>query len=275
MPIIPAIDLRGGQCVRLYQGDFAQEEVYATDPVTVAMQWAAQGATIIHVVDLDGAKAGQPMQLAAVNRLRQALPASVRLELGGGLRQLADLHAAFDAGVDRVVLGTAAVAQPALLGQAVREYGSERIILGLDARDGYVATDGWLTTSTVLATDLAAQVGAQGISQVIYTDISRDGTLTEPNYAAISDLIASSGLRVIASGGVANYAQLQRLAALGCAAAIVGKALYSGDLLLTSFMVAAEGQQLGQNRDNQPGGAIPRSGSGRSEHGQSQRQQYA
>ncbi len=245
MLVIPAIDLRGGQCVRLYQGDFAQEQVYATDPLTVAVQWAAQGATIIHVVDLDGAKAGQPMQLAVVNRLRQALPASVRLELGGGLRQLADLQAAFDAGVDRVVLGTAAVAQPALLGQAVREYGSERIILGLDARDGYVATDGWLTTSTVLATDLAAQVGAQGISQVIYTDISRDGTLTAPNYAAISNLIASSGLRVIASGGVANYGQLQRLAALGCAAAIVGKALYSGDLLLTSFMVAAEGQQLG------------------------------
>src|SRR5690606_22342016 len=200
MLIIPAIDLRGGRCVRLVQGDFARETAYDDDPVRVARRWADLGARWIHVVDLDGARAGKPMQLDLVREIAEV---GVPVELGGGLRTLADLDAAFAAGVSRAVLGTAAVERPALMAEAVERFGAERIVLGVDARGGRVAVRGWEQVSDVAAEDVITQARDAGIPRVIYTDIERDGTLTAPNFAAIAAM-ARIGLPLIASGGVAR-----------------------------------------------------------------------
>ena len=225
MLVIPAIDLLQGRCVRLFQGDFAQETIYDDDPVRVAHHWAALGARWLHIVDLDGARLGRPAQLALVAGMAGT---GVPVELGGGLRSLDDMQAAFDAGVARVVLGTVAIEDPALLDEAVHCYGAERVVLGVDARDGMVAVRGWKQTSTVPAMDVIARTRESGIQRVIYTDIERDGTLSSPNYAATRD-IAASGIRVIASGGVATRQNLERLARIdGVEAAIVGRALYAG-----------------------------------------------
>lgn len=231
MLIIPAIDLRGGRCVRLVQGDFARETAYDDDPVRVARRWADLGARWIHVVDLDGARAGKPMQLDLVRAIAEV---GVPIELGGGLRSLADLDAAFAAGVSRAVLGTAAVERPSLMGEAVAQFGPERVVLGVDARGGRVAVRGWAETSDLAAEDVIAQARDAGVPRVIYTDIERDGTLTAPNFAAIA-AIACVGLPVIASGGVARREHLERLAAIaGVEAAIVGQALYTGALTIGS-----------------------------------------
>ncbi len=231
MIVIPAIDLRGGHCVRLVQGDFARETVYGDDPVQMALRWQAAGATMLHVVDLDGAKEGHPAQAAIVSAIAQAL--TIPVELGGGLRSLDHLAAAFAGGVARVVLGTAAIEDRGLLTAALDHWGAERIILGLDAREGLVATRGWLETTAVRATELARELAALGVRHVVYTDIGRDGTLHEPNYAALCELAEASGLAVIASGGVARREHLVALAAVpGVEAAIVGRAIYTGDVVL-------------------------------------------
>ena len=231
MIVIPAIDLRGGRCVRLVQGDFARETVYGDDPVRMALRWQAAGATMLHVVDLDGAKAGYPAQAAIVSAIARAL--TIPVELGGGLRSLDHLAAAFAGGVARAVLGTAAIEDRDLLTAALDRWGAERIFLGLDAREGMVATRGWIETTAVRATELARELAALGVRHVVYTDIGRDGTLHEPNYAALRELAEASGLAVIASGGVARREQLAALAAVpGVEAAIVGRALYTGDVAL-------------------------------------------
>lgn len=229
MLIIPAIDLRGGRCVRLLQGDFARETRYGDDAVQVARRWAELGSRWLHVVDLDGARAGEPRQLPLVARLAEI---GVPIELGGGLRSSADLRAAFGAGVKRVVLSTAAIETPELLVDAVERYGPEAVTLGVDARDGKVAVRGWERTSEVPALEVIDCAHEAGVARVIYTDIERDGTLASPNYAAV-ELVASRGLAVIASGGVATRAHLERLAAIdGVEAAIVGRALYAGTLAI-------------------------------------------
>lgn len=231
MIVIPAIDLRGGRCVRLLQGDFARETVYGDDPVQMALRWQEAGATILHVVDLDGARVGGPMQGEIVAAIAQAL--TIPVQLGGGLRSLDHIEQAFAHGVARVVLGTAAIEDGDLLREAIARWGGERIILGLDARDGLVATRGWVETTTVRATDLAHDLAPLGLRRVVYTDIGRDGTLHEPNYAALAEMASTSGLAVIASGGVARREHLPVLAAIpGVEAAIVGRALYTGDVVL-------------------------------------------
>ena len=231
MMVIPAIDLRGGRCVRLLQGDFAQETVYGDDPVQMALRWQEAGAAILHVVDLDGARAGEPVQGEIVAAIAQAL--TIPVQLGGGLRSLDHIETAFAGGVARVVLGTAAIENSDLLREAIARWGGERIILGLDAREGLVATRGWIETTTVRATDLARDLAALGLRRVVYTDIGRDGTLHEPNYDALAEMASTSGLAVIASGGVAHRDHLPALAALpGVEAAIVGRALYTGDVVL-------------------------------------------
>jgi phosphoribosylformimino-5-aminoimidazole carboxamide ribotide isomerase len=237
MEIIPAIDLKDGRCVRLYQGDFSQATVYGDDPVAMARRWADQGATRLHVVDLDGARSGKPTNTAAVLAIVQAL--QIPVQLGGGLRREADLAAMIAGGVDRVILGTAAVADPAVVASAVRRFGS-RIIVGVDARDGNVATAGWTTTANVRAVDLIKQVAELGVERVIYTDIARDGTLTEPNFAALSELIRPAGPAIIASGGIAAIDHLKRLAALGVEGAIVGKALYANMIDLPAALAALQ-----------------------------------
>ncbi len=233
--VIPAIDLRAGRPVRLYQGDYARETVYGDDPVAVALAWAAAGAPRLHVVDLDGARAGAPAHLEALRAIAAAV--SIPVEFGGGIRTRAAAEAALAAGAGRVIVGTAAVEDPALARELADALG-ERLVLGVDARDGLVATRGWRSGSAVVATDLVARAREWGVARIIYTDIARDGTLTEPNYAGLEQVIAAAGIPVIASGGVVRVAHLRRLRALGAEGAIVGKALYDGALRLDDALAA-------------------------------------
>jgi len=230
MIVIPAIDLRGGKCVRLLHGDFSHETVYGNDPVAMARHWAEAGAPILHVVDLDGAAAGAPRQTALIAAIRAAIP--IPIEVGGGLRTLADIETTLAAGAQRVVLGTVAIENPALVTAALAAHGPERIVLGLDARDGYVATGGWLATSSVHAVDLARAMAERGVHRVVATDIGRDGARTGPNIEFLA-AVAASGLAVIASGGVKDRGHLALLATIsGVEAVITGTALYTGDLTL-------------------------------------------
>ncbi|MGI8855640.1 MAG: 1-(5-phosphoribosyl)-5-[(5-phosphoribosylamino)methylideneamino]imidazole-4-carboxamide isomerase [Thermomicrobiales bacterium] len=230
MIVIPAIDLRGGKCVRLLRGDFSHETVYGDDPVAMARHWADAGATILHVVDLDGAAAGSPQQTDLIRAICAAIP--IPVEVGGGLRTLTDVEYTLAAGAARVVLGTAAIEHPDLVTAALTAHGPERIVLGLDARDGYVATGGWLETSSVRAVDLARAMAERGVRRVVATDIRRDGMRTGPNVEFLAD-VATSGLAVIASGGVKDRGHLTLLATIpGVEAVITGTALYTGDLTL-------------------------------------------
>lgn len=235
MEIIPAIDLKDGRCVRLFQGDFSQTTVYSDDPAAMAQQWEAQGATRVHVVDLDGARQGQSANLEAVRAIVRAV--TIPVQLGGGLRREHDIDAVLDIGVERVILGTAAVEDVALVSRLLERF-AERVIVGVDARNGKVATAGWLETADVWATDLVRRMADLGVQRIIYTDISRDGTLTEPNFEAMAALLDPNGPALIASGGIAEIAHLQRLARLGVEGAIVGKALYDGNIDLPQALAA-------------------------------------
>jgi phosphoribosylformimino-5-aminoimidazole carboxamide ribotide isomerase len=235
MEIIPAIDLKDGRCVRLYQGDFAQSTVYGDDPVAMARRWVDLGATRLHVVDLDGARSGRPTNTDAVLAIVQA--AGVPVQLGGGLRREEDVTAALALGVERVILGTAAVEQTELVARLVARFG-EQVVVGVDARDGMVATAGWTETADVRAVDLVRHVAELGVARVVYTDISRDGTLTEPNFEALAELIWPGGPAIVASGGIARVEHLARLAATGAESAIVGKALYDGKIDLAAALRA-------------------------------------
>jgi phosphoribosylformimino-5-aminoimidazole carboxamide ribotide isomerase len=229
MIVIPAIDLRAGRCVRLRQGDYGQETVFSDDPGQVAQRFVAQGATYLHVVDLDGAREGRPVNLDAV---RGILRAGAPIELGGGLRQESDLQAAFDLGVDRVIIGTQALKRPDWFAAMAQRF-ERRLVLGIDAKNGRVATDGWLETSDVSASELAQRWESLPLGGLIYTDISRDGMLSGPNLDALASLTANTRLPVIASGGVTTLDDIRRLAALPLAGCIVGRALYEGTLDLT------------------------------------------
>jgi phosphoribosylformimino-5-aminoimidazole carboxamide ribotide isomerase len=230
MFVIPAIDLRNGSCVRLEQGDFARDTRYADDPVAVARAFAAHGATWLHLVDLDGARSGTPAHLPVLQAI--ARTTGLRIEFGGGIRDLETVAAALEQGAARVVLGTAALEQPDLLRRACQAYG-ERVVVGLDARDGMVAVRGWLETSGTAAVDLAVRVVEAGCRRLIYTDIATDGMLRGPNLAGLRAMLASVPVPVIASGGVASEDDLRALAGTGAEAAIVGRALYTGSLPLT------------------------------------------
>lgn len=232
MEVIPAIDLLEGRCVRLYQGDYARSEVFDENPVAVARQWVAQGATRLHLVDLDGAKAGHPVNQAAIEAIVRAV--DVPVQVGGGLRDRASVAALLGLGVQRIILGTVAVEQPDLVGQLCQEF-PQQIVVGIDARNGKVATRGWLETSTVDAVPLAQQMAERGAAAIIYTDIYRDGTLQGPNREALRELAQAIAIPVIASGGISAVTDLLNLLALepiGVTGAIVGRALYTGDLSL-------------------------------------------
>jgi phosphoribosylformimino-5-aminoimidazole carboxamide ribotide isomerase len=225
MHVIPAIDLRGGRCVRLRQGDYDQETIFGDDPAAMAAHWEAAGATRIHLVDLDGARAGRPVNVDAVRAILDRV--AVPCQLGGGVRDETTIAAWLDAGIDRVVVGTRAVQDPAWF-RALSQTHPGRLILGLDARDGRVATGGWLEVTAVEAADLAGRFDDLPLGGVIYTDIARDGMLAGPNLAAIEALAQRLSTPVTASGGVASLDDLARLAALPIAACIVGRALYEG-----------------------------------------------
>ncbi len=233
--IYPAIDLRRGKCVRLRQGDPHAETVYGDDPVVIAREWVAQGATWLHVVNLDGAF-GEHAQGATISPNLQALAAicdhvQVPVQFGGGLRTLADIQRVLDLGVTRVVLGTVAVTRPDLVRDALRRFGVDRIAVGLDARDGRVATHGWLQVSDVSVVALGRAMYEAGVRWAVYTDIQRDGMLTGVDAEGAALLAQQTGLRVIASGGVAGMADIDALLAVaprGVVGVIIGQALYTG-----------------------------------------------
>ncbi|MBK4731388.1 1-(5-phosphoribosyl)-5-[(5-phosphoribosylamino)methylideneamino]imidazole-4-carboxamide isomerase [Oxynema sp. CENA135] len=238
MDVIPAIDLLEGRCVRLYQGDYARSQTFNEDPVAVAREWVEQGATRLHLVDLDGAKAGESKNLGAIEAIAQTV--SVPVQVGGGLRDRSAVARLFDLGVRYAILGTVAVEQPELVGELCREF-RDRIVVGIDARNGRVATRGWLETSEVLAPTLAQDMAALGVAAIIYTDIHRDGTLSGPNLDALKELAEAIEIPIIASGGVSSVSDLLSLLALetrGVSGAIVGRALYTGDLSLKDALQA-------------------------------------
>lgn len=232
MEVIPAIDLLDGKCVRLYQGDYDRASIFNDNPVEVARQWAEQGATRLHVVDLDGAKAGKSVNLSVIEAIATAI--EIPVQVGGGLRDRAGVAKLLDTGVQRAILGTVAVEKPELVTQLCNEF-PEQIVVGIDARNGMVATRGWIETSEVAATDLAQRMAQQGAAAIIYTDIHRDGTLSGPNMDALRELAESIDIPVIASGGVSSLTDLLSLLSLepiGVTGVIVGKAIYTGDVSL-------------------------------------------
>jgi phosphoribosylformimino-5-aminoimidazole carboxamide ribotide isomerase len=238
MDVIPAIDLLEGRCVRLYQGDYARSQVFNDNPVEVAKQWADQGATRIHVVDLDGAKVGQPVNTKAIEAIVAAI--SVPVQVGGGLRDRIGVTQMLDAGVHQVILGTAAVEEPTIVESLCAEFPG-KIIVGIDARKGWVATHGWIETSEITATDLAQQMSELGVAAIIYTDILRDGTLIGPNLDALRELAAKISIPIIASGGISSMTDLLSLLALeplGVSGVIVGRALYTGNISLKEAVQA-------------------------------------
>jgi phosphoribosylformimino-5-aminoimidazole carboxamide ribotide isomerase len=236
MELWPAIDLRGGRCVRLAQGDYARETVFGDDPVATVRGFLARGARRLHVVDLDGAKDGRPAQAALVGRMVAA--AGVPVQLGGGVRSRETAAAYLEAGVARVVIGSLAIERPELLVALAEEFPG-RIVLGLDARDGLVATRGWLETSTLRAVDVARRHAALPLAAIVYTDIARDGMLSGPNLPALADMIAATPLPVVASGGVSGAADIRRIAETAAAGCIVGRALYDGKVTLAEALEAA------------------------------------
>lgn len=234
MLIYPAIDILNGRCVRLVQGDYSRETVFSDDPVDVARRWVEQGADRLHLVDLDGAKVGRPVNGPVIRRIVES--ANVPCQLGGGIRTEVHLGEVLAWGVRWAVLGTKALQDPAWVRSAAEQHPG-RIVLGLDARDGLVATDGWLNTSQVKATDLGKQVQDAPLFAVVYTDIARDGMMSGPNHDALAEMRAATRLPVIASGGVSNLEQVRRLAEAGTFGCIVGRALYEGSISLPEALV--------------------------------------
>ena len=236
MHIYPAIDLLGGRCVRLKQGDYARETVFSDDPAAVARNWVALGADRLHLVDLDGARDGQPVNGEVIRKIVEAV--SVPCQLGGGIRKDADLETVFGWGVHWAVLGTKALQDPGWVIAFANRY-PDRIVLGLDARDGFIATDGWMATSSTKATDLAKQVEDAPLAAVVYTDIATDGMMAGPNYAALAEMRAATRRPVVASGGVSSIDHVRRLADAGTFACIIGRALYEGQIALPEALAVA------------------------------------
>jgi phosphoribosylformimino-5-aminoimidazole carboxamide ribotide isomerase len=230
MLIIPAIDLKEGKCVRLEQGLMDRATVYSDDPATTAKHWEAQGAELLHVVDLNGAFAGVPKNLEAIKAIRAAI--RIPIEVGGGIRDMATIKSLVSIGINRIILGTAAIENPAFVQEACAAFPG-KIIVGIDAKDGMVAIKGWAEVTTVKAVDLALQMQEYGVIAIIYTDIKRDGMLTGPNIEATKALAKALHIPVIASGGVHTMKDIEDLLAVryaGVSGVITGKAIYSGSL---------------------------------------------
>jgi phosphoribosylformimino-5-aminoimidazole carboxamide ribotide isomerase len=235
MDIIPAIDLRDGKCVRLYQGDYGKETVFSDDPVSVALRWQSEGARRLHIVDLDGAAQGKLVNLETIEDILAVI--DIPIQVGGGIRTMETVEQLFAASVERVILGTVAVEKPDLVKEACQTF-SDRIIISIDAKDRMVATRGWQQESTVVASELAGKMIELGVRRFIYTDISRDGTLTNPNFEAIADFLSQVRAPIIAAGGISSVHHLTRLAEMGVEGAIVGKAIYTGDVKLNEAFKA-------------------------------------
>ena len=237
MILLPAIDLMGGEVVRLKRGIATEKTVYSSDPVAFAKKWEDSGADWLHIVDLDAAFTGEPQNLEAVAKICAAV--KVPCELGGGMRSVEKIQAAFDAGVSRVILGTKAAQSPETIADICSRFGGERIAVGIDAHGGKVAVKGWTETTGTSATDLALAAQQAGAGTIIYTDIATDGMLTGPNLPALAELVAACRHPVVASGGIASAADLRDVARIGAAGCIVGRAMYDGGLSLAAASEAA------------------------------------
>jgi phosphoribosylformimino-5-aminoimidazole carboxamide ribotide isomerase len=235
--IWPAIDLRGGKCVRLKQGDYNRETVFAEDPAAMARHWVERGADCLHLVDLDGARDGVPGNLPSVAAILQAV--QVPCELGGGIRSEETIGQLLEMGVARLVVGTLALRQPEWFRGVCRKYPG-RLVLGIDAREGRVATDGWLQTSTTSAVELASQFEGEPIAAIVYTDIATDGMMAGPNVAAMAEMQTAVALPVVASGGVTRTDDVLRLAQAGLSGCIIGRALYEGTIQLADAIQAGK-----------------------------------
>ena len=239
MLILPAIDLRGGNCVRLIKGDFKQETIYSEHPEEIALRWEGEDAEFLHVVDLDGALAGEPQNMDAIKRILQAV--TIPVEVGGGIRSMESIDRLLSIGVSRVILGSVAVHKEELVQEACSSYGN-RIVVGIDAKKGIVATDGWEKSGGISAVELAKKLGAFGLETIIYTDISRDGTLSGVNVTETAHLARASGIKVIASGGVKSISDIEKLKKRECdgiIGVIVGKSIYEGTLSLIEAISAS------------------------------------
>ena len=234
MEIIPAIDIRGGKCVRLYQGDYNQQTVFDDNPVTAALTWYSQGARWLHIVDLDGAAAGEPKNIEVVVEVIKE--SGLLIELGGGIRQEEVAEKLLRQGVSRIILGTAAIENRELVKKLCQQLG-EAIAVSLDTRDGKIAIHGWRKNTVFEVLQLSRDMIDAGVRRFIYTDIKKDGTLTEPNFDMISRLLAETNVPVIAAGGVSKLEHLRRLKELGVEGAIIGKALYTGDIDLGEAII--------------------------------------
>lgn len=233
MQIFPAIDIKNGKCVRLYQGDFAKETMMNADPIDQAAKFVAAGATFLHIVDLDGAVSGKPTNIALIQRLQQQV--KIPIQVGGGIRTMTQVDTYLRAGAERVIIGSAALSDPDFVKAAVTKYG-DKIIIGIDAKNGFVATEGWLQLSDKKATTFAGEIAKLGVHTIIYTDISKDGTLAGPNFEKLRAIQKSARIAVIASGGVSSKADLEQLAAEGFYGAIAGKALYEGKITMADVL---------------------------------------
>ncbi|WP_042220468.1 1-(5-phosphoribosyl)-5-[(5-phosphoribosylamino)methylideneamino]imidazole-4-carboxamide isomerase [Oceanobacillus manasiensis] len=227
MILFPAIDIKDGKCVRLTQGDYNQQKIYSESPINIARQWEEQGADFIHIVDLDGAKSGISSNQLLIEEIANA--SRIPIQVGGGIRSLETVKRYVNAGVERVIIGTAAIADLPFLQEAVKLY-KDRIAVSLDARNGFVATDGWTETSTTRAIDLVKELEKLGVQTIIYTDILKDGMLQGPNLVELEAMNEATNINVIASGGVTTKEDIQQLRSLKLYGAIIGKALYDGTL---------------------------------------------
>ncbi|MBL9125479.1 MAG: 1-(5-phosphoribosyl)-5-[(5-phosphoribosylamino)methylideneamino]imidazole-4-carboxamide isomerase [Planctomycetaceae bacterium] len=236
MQLWPAIDLRDGRCVRLRQGDYQQETIFGDDPAAMARRWVDAGAEYLHLVDLDGARLGRPVNLDSLRAIRAAV--DIPCELGGGIRDDDAVELLLELGIDRLVIGTQALKRPTWFRELCGRH-PQKLALGLDARGGRVATEGWLETSETPATALAAQFNDEPLAAVIYTDIETDGMLAGPNLAALAEMQEAVTLPVIASGGVTTLDDVRRLARQGVAGCIIGRALYEGSLDLTEALAVS------------------------------------
>lgn len=237
MKIYPAIDIKDGKCVRLFKGQFSDVTVYGDSPAEMAKKWESQGGEFIHVVDLDGALKGHGVNAAKIREICESV--SVPVQTGGGIRTMEDIEAKFACGIDRVIIGTKAVSDSEFVKRAVDAYG-RRIVIGIDAKDGMVAIEGWEKTSEFTAVEFAKKMVSLGVGTIVYTDIATDGTLAGPNVAAMAEMAGAAGADIIASGGVGSLEHIKSLVPTGVEGVIVGKALYTDKVNLAEAIKAVK-----------------------------------
>ena len=230
MEVIPAIDIRAGRCVRLIQGDYSKETIFADNPMEMAIKWESEGAEYLHIIDLDGAKEGSAVNMDVISKI--CADSAARIQVGGGIRDYETAARYMDMGVSRVIMGTSAVDRTDELERILKSIGAESLVVSVDAREGIVALDGWTRESRMRVETVVENIEALGVKRCMYTDILKDGTLSEPNYAGVENVVSSTNMKIMAAGGIAALSQLKRMSIVGGEATIVGRALYTGDIRL-------------------------------------------